>query len=113
MIFSKTIPNLRQFCHRVIPRFYSTTYETRQGIENRVFKVLHAFNKIKPETVTLKARFNDDMGLDSLDTVEVLMAIEEEFALEIPDIEADRIMTPGDAVAYIHKRMTELGTVSE
>ena len=53
------------------------------------------------------------MGLDSLDVVEVLMAIEEEFALEIPDIEADKIMTPGDAVVYIHRKMAELGSVAE
>ena len=53
------------------------------------------------------------MGLDSLDVVEVLMAIEEEFALEIPDNEADKIMTPGDAVIYIHRKMTELNKVAE
>lgn len=53
------------------------------------------------------------MGLDSLDVVEVLMAIEEEFALEIPDIEADKITTPGDAVVYIHRKMAELGSVAE
>ena len=47
------------------------------------------------------SKFADDLGLDSLDSVEVVMAIEDEFAIEIPDAEADRIASIGDAVEYI------------
>ena len=47
------------------------------------------------------ARFKEDLDLDSLDTVEVVMAIEEEFAIEIPDGEADKIFSVKDAVAYV------------
>lgn len=47
------------------------------------------------------ARFKEDLDLDSLDAVEVVMAIEEEFSLEIPDAEADKILSIPDAVAYI------------
>ena len=53
-------------------------------------------SKLSPE-----ARFNEDLGLDSLDAVEVVMAIEEEFCIEIPDSEADKILSVADAVAYI------------
>jgi len=51
--------------------------------------------------VTEDASFIDDLGADSLDTVELVMALEEEFGLEIPDEEAEKIVTVGDAVKYI------------
>lgn len=51
--------------------------------------------------VSESASFEKDLGLDSLDTVELVMAIEEEFAIEIPDSEADKILSVPDAVAYI------------
>ena len=51
--------------------------------------------------VSPSARFKEDLDLDSLDAVEVVMAIEEEFAIEIPDSEADKILSIADAVAYI------------
>jgi NADH dehydrogenase (ubiquinone) 1 alpha/beta subcomplex 1 len=51
--------------------------------------------------VTASAHFQKDLGLDSLDTVEVVMAFEEEFAVEIPDSEADKIMSASDAINYI------------
>jgi len=51
--------------------------------------------------VTPTSAFQADLGLDSLDTVEVVMAFEEEFAIEIPDSEADKILSVPDAVAYL------------
>lgn len=51
--------------------------------------------------VTMEASFIDDLGADSLDIVELIMALEEEFDLEIPDKEAEKITTVGDAVEYI------------
>ena len=51
--------------------------------------------------VTPSAHFQKDLGLDSLDTVEVVMAFEEEFAVEIPDVEADKILSTADAIQYI------------
>ena len=56
-----------------------------------------------PEKVTEKASFIDDLGADSLDTVELVMAFEEEFGVEIPDDAADSILTVGDAVKFIEK----------
>ncbi|DBA99496.1 TPA: hypothetical protein ACH3X3_012083 [Trebouxia sp. C0006] len=51
--------------------------------------------------VSPSAHFQKDLGLDSLDTVEVVMAFEEEFAVEIPDVEADKILSTADAIQYI------------
>lgn len=54
--------------------------------------------------VTMEASFVDDLGADSLDIVELVMALEEEFSLEIPDEEAEKIRTVGDAVKFIQDR---------
>ena len=58
---------------------------------------------VDPEMVTPEASFVDDLGADSLDTVELVMAFEEEFALDIPDEDAERMRTVGDAITYIEK----------
>ena len=59
---------------------------------------------VKPEEVTPEAKFIDDLGADSLDTVELVMALEEEFGLEIPDEEAEKLVTVGDAIKYIEQK---------
>lgn len=56
---------------------------------------------VEESEVTMEASFIDDLGADSLDIVELIMALEEEFDLEIPDKEAEKIATVGDAVDYI------------
>ena len=56
---------------------------------------------IDPEEITMESSFIDDLGADSLDIVELLMALEEEFDIEIPDEEAEKLVTVGDAVDYI------------
>ena len=70
-------------------------------VEERVLSVIKNFDKVDPSKVLPTSKFGDDLGLDSLDSVEVVMAIEDEFAIEIPDAEADRIGSVGDAVEYI------------
>ena len=65
--------------------------------------VVKNFDKIDPTKVSPETKFADDLGLDSLDVVEVVMAIEDEFAVEIPDTEADAIASIADAVEYISK----------
>ncbi|KZV99069.1 acyl carrier protein [Exidia glandulosa HHB12029] len=62
-------------------------------IESRVLDVLKSFEKVDPGKLSTSASFSNDLGLDSLDAVEVVMAIEEEFGIEIPDAEADAIST--------------------
>ncbi len=56
---------------------------------------------VKKEEVTDNAKFVDDLGADSLDTVELVMALEEEFGVEIPDEDAEKLTTVGDALRYI------------
>ena len=68
---------------------------------DRVVSVVKNFNKVDPAKVGPSSSFGADLGLDSLDTVEVVMAMEEEFAVEIPDAEADKITSVAEAVAYL------------
>ena len=60
---------------------------------------------VEPEKVTLEAKFREDLEADSLDQVELIMALEEEFSGEISDEEAQKIATVGQAVAYVEERM--------
>lgn len=62
---------------------------------------------VKEEEVTDTASFVDDLGADSLDTVELVMALEEEFGIEIPDEDAEKMATVGDAVRYIESKATK------
>ncbi|GAB5463565.1 acyl carrier protein (ACP) [Hoeflea sp. EC-HK425] len=70
-------------------------------IADRVKKIVIEHLGVDAEKVTESASFIDDLGADSLDTVELVMAFEEEFGVEIPDDAADTILTVGDAIKYI------------
>jgi len=72
-------------------------------IEQRVRDIIVEQLGVKPEQVTLEAKFIEDLGADSLDTVELVMALEEEFGHEIPDEEAEKLQTVGDVVRYIEE----------
>lgn len=74
-------------------------------IEARVKKIVVEQLGVKEDEVTVDASFVDDLGADSLDTVELVMALEEEFETEIPDEDAEKIVTIKDAVSYIVERM--------
>lgn len=79
---------------------------TKQNeIEVRVKKIVVEQLGVKDDEVTTDASFVDDLGADSLDTVELVMALEEEFETEIPDEDAEKIVTIKDAVNYIVSRM--------
>ena len=69
----------------------------------RVRKIVIEHLDADPEKVTEKASFIDDLGADSLDTVELVMAFEEEFGVEIPDDAAEKILTVKDAINYIQE----------
>ena len=62
---------------------------------------------IDEDKVTLNASFIDDLGADSLDMVELIMAIEEEFEFEVPEEDAENIVTVGDAINYIKSKINE------
>ena len=70
---------------------------------DRVKKIVVEHLGVEQEKVTEDASFIDDLGADSLDIVELVMAFEEEFGVEIPDDAADTILTVGDAIKYIEK----------
>ena len=71
------------------------------NIEERVKKVIEEQLSVNQDQITREASFIDDLGADSLDTVELVMALEEEFGVSIPDEDAESIKTVGDAVSYI------------
>ncbi len=72
-------------------------------IADRVKKIVVERLGVDADKVTEKASFIDDLGADSLDTVELVMAFEEEFSVEIPDDAAETILTVGDAVKFLEK----------
>ena len=72
--------------------------------EERVKKIVVEHLGVEADKVTMDASFIDDLGADSLDIVELVMAFEEEFGVEIPDDAAEKITTVGDAVKYIEER---------
>jgi acyl carrier protein len=72
----------------------------------RVKKIVVDHLNVEPDKVVEKASFIEDLGADRLDTVELVMAFEEEFGIEIPDDAAESIVTVGDAVSYIDKTKT-------
>lgn len=73
------------------------------SIEEKVKNIIVEQLGVEVAQVTEGAKFVDDLGADSLDTVELVMALEEEFSLEIPDEDAEKITSVGDAVSYIQK----------
>lgn len=74
-------------------------------IETRVKKIVVEQLGVREEDITTGASFVDDLGADSLDTVELVMALEEEFETDIPDEDAEKIITVQDAVNYIVNRV--------
>ncbi len=71
------------------------------GLEERVKKIIVDQLGVDVAEVTSEASFIEDLGADSLDTVELVMALEEEFGIEIPDEEAEKIVTVKNAIEYI------------
>lgn len=73
------------------------------SVEQRVKEIIVEQLGVEESQVNPAAKFVDDLGADSLDTVELVMALEEEFSLEIPDEDAEKITSVGDAVNYIQE----------
>lgn len=90
--------------HRLFRPFSAETKSSfldKKEVTDRVLKVVKQFQKVDPSKVSPTAHFQQELGLDSLDTVELVMAFEEEFSLEIPDSEADKIDSCASAIDYI------------
>ncbi|MGD0625201.1 MAG: acyl carrier protein [Thermodesulfobacteriota bacterium] len=76
-----------------------------KSVEKRVFEIIIEQLGVGEEEVTMEASFIDDLGADSLDLVELIMAMEEEFSLEISDEDAEKIQTVQDVVNYISEHV--------
>ncbi len=74
-------------------------------LEERVTNIIVNHLNISQEELIPEASFVDDLGADSLDIVELVMAMEEEFDIEIPDEDAEKIQTIGDAIAYLKEKL--------
>jgi acyl carrier protein len=77
------------------------------SVEEKVREIIVDQLGVDEKQVTADAAFIDDLGADSLDTVELVMALEEEFGIEIPDEDAEKIQTVGDAIEYIQKQLQQ------
>ncbi|XP_015866248.2 acyl carrier protein 1, mitochondrial [Ziziphus jujuba] len=75
---------------------------TKDEVTERVLSVVKDFPKVDPSKVSSDVHFQKDLGLDSLDNVEIVMALEDEFKLQIPDLEADKIDSTHLAIEYIY-----------
>ena len=74
------------------------------GVEEKVRDIIVEQLGVSPDEVLPEASFIDDLGADSLDIVELVMAIEEEFDLDIPDEDAEKMRTVGDAITYVDEK---------
>ncbi len=75
-----------------------------EAVHDRVRAIIAEQLGVKLEEVTDSASFIEDLGADSLDTVELVMALEEEFGVEIPDEDAEKMVTVGDSIKYIEQK---------
>ena len=72
-------------------------------IDQRVKDIIVEQLGVKPDQVTPEAKFIEDLGADSLDTVELVMALEEEFGIEVPDEQAEKLQSVGDVIKYVEE----------
>lgn len=77
------------------------------GVQEKITEIIVEQLGVKPEEVVPEASFVDDLGADSLDTVELVMAFEEEFGAEIPDEDAEKLQTVGDAIKYVSDKTSQ------
>ena len=76
---------------------------SEKSIEERVSDIIVKELGVTPEQVTPEAKFIEDLGADSLDTVELVMAFEDEFDVQVPDEEAEKLLAVGDVVRFIEE----------
>ncbi|KAJ3703757.1 hypothetical protein LUZ61_007462 [Rhynchospora tenuis] len=97
----QSAPFLSSVMNRIRSMSSHDEHLTHEEVVDRVLDVVKSYPKVDPSKVTPQVHFQKDLGLDSLDTVEIVMALEEEFKLEIPDKEADKIDSCPLAIEYI------------
>jgi acyl carrier protein len=103
-ITKKTDSGLDASCIRGIETRQTTELEkpmAEKSIEQRVKDIIVEQLGVNADQVTPEAKFIEDLGADSLDTVELVMALEEEFGIEVPDEQAEKLQSVGDVIKYI------------
>ncbi|MCH9757607.1 MAG: acyl carrier protein [Proteobacteria bacterium] len=80
---------------------------TKDEIKDRVAKIVSEQLGVEESKITIDSKFMEDLGADSLDTVELVMALEDEFDCEIPDEEAEKLKSVGEALEYIESKQAE------
>lgn len=78
---------------------------TRPSVSNRILTSLSEYLKRDPNTITPAYSLRDDLGLDSMATIELLFRIEEAFEIQIPDEDLHKLITVGDVIAYVEKKV--------
>jgi len=84
-----------------------TNFLVEKSIEEKVKDIIVEQLGVNPEQVTPQASFIEDLGADSLDIVELVMAFEEEFGVEVPDEDAEKLQTVGDVIKYIEEKSSK------
>ena len=84
-----------------------TNFMAEKSIEEKVKDIIVEQLGVNPEQVTPQASFIEDLGADSLDIVELVMAFEEEFGVEVPDEDAEKLQTVGDVIKYIEEKSSK------
>ena len=87
--------------------FNQTNFMAEKSIEEKVKDIIVEQLGVNPEQVTPQASFIEDLGADSLDIVELVMAFEEEFGVEVPDEDAEKLQTVGDVIKYIEEKSSK------
>ena len=87
--------------------FNQTNSMAEKSIEEKVKDIIVEQLGVNPEQVTPQASFIEDLGADSLDIVELVMAFEEEFGVEVPDEDAEKLQTVGDVIKYIEDKSSK------
>jgi acyl carrier protein len=82
-------------------------FMAEKSIEEKVKDIIVEQLGVNPEQVTPQASFIEDLGADSLDIVELVMAFEEEFGVEVPDEDAEKLQTVGDVIKYIEEKSSK------
>ena len=77
------------------------------AVEDKIREIIVEQLGVSAEEVVPEASFIDDLGADSLDIVELVMAIEEEFGIEVPDEDAERMQNIGDVISYVQEKTSE------
>ncbi|XP_011159273.1 acyl carrier protein, mitochondrial isoform X3 [Solenopsis invicta] len=100
-IEERVLKGLRDTRIKQVRQYSAKDPLTLDIISQRVLLVLKLYDKIESTKLSLESHFMEDLGLDSLDHVEIIMAMEDEFGFEIPDMDAERLLKPKDIVRYI------------